>query len=220
MHTRFTGLLVTVACAGQLLGCAAIPSTTPTQSPRMADSFAGRQSFSAPLAQWPADEWWRSYGDPQLASLITEALRDSPTLAAAQARILKARSLAQEANAAIWPTVDGNGSFQKYRQSYNEGFPPALVPHGFQNSTRATLDSSYEFDFFGRNRAALAAATSEEEASHTQSVYSLERLVNDQSIMLSTNQVFMGCAVAFLVAACAIWLSPRPKHVADTSGVH
>ena len=165
MHgRRITSLFTAFACASQLLGCAAIPSTTPKQSPRTTDSYAVQQSFTAPLAQWPTDEWWRSYGDPQLNGLITAALTDSPTLAAAQARILKARSLAQEANAALLPTLTGNGSFQKYRQSYNEGFPPTLVPHGFQNSTRATLDFSYEFDFCGRHRAALAAATSDAEA--------------------------------------------------------
>lgn len=56
--------------------------------------------------------------------------------------------------------------------------------------------------------------------SHGQAVGTIEQLVNGQAIMLSTNQVFMGCAVAFLIAACAIWMSPRPRHVADTSGVH
>jgi MFS transporter, DHA2 family, multidrug resistance protein len=56
--------------------------------------------------------------------------------------------------------------------------------------------------------------------SQAQAIGSVEKIVNDQATMLSTNQVFMGCALAFLVAACAIWLSPRPRHVADTSGVH
>jgi DHA2 family multidrug resistance protein len=56
--------------------------------------------------------------------------------------------------------------------------------------------------------------------SQAQAIGSVEQLVNGQAIMLSTNQVFMGCALAFLIAACAIWLSPRPRHVADTSGVH
>jgi DHA2 family multidrug resistance protein len=56
--------------------------------------------------------------------------------------------------------------------------------------------------------------------SHGQAIGSINQIVNGQAIMLSTNQVFMGCAVAFLIAACAIWLSPKPKHAADTSAVH
>ena len=157
--------IVVLACASLVLaGCAAIPKTTPTQKARDTRDFATERSLAAPATPWPAQEWWRAYGDPQMDALIDEALRDSPTLAAAQARILKAQSLAQQANAALWPTLNANGSLQKYRQSYNNGFPPALVPQGYNNSARASLDFSYEFDFFGRNRAALAAATSDADA--------------------------------------------------------
>jgi len=156
---------ITLACASLVMGgCAAIPGTKATQKARDAGDFAAATSFQAPAMQWPAQDWWTAYGDRQLNSLIDEALRDSPTLAAAQARILKAQSLAQQANAALLPTLSANGSLQKYKQSYNNGFPPALVPHGYNNSARTTLDFSYEFDFFGRNRAALAAATSDADA--------------------------------------------------------
>ncbi len=157
--------VIALACASlTIAGCAAIPKTTATQKVRDARDFAAERSFTAPATQWPAQEWWHAYGDPQLDALIEEALRDSPTLASAQARILKAQSLAQQANAALWPTLSGNASLQKYKQSYNNGFPPAFVPQGYNNSARATLDFSYEFDFFGRNRASLAAATSEADA--------------------------------------------------------
>lgn len=161
----FSGCVIGLACASLVMtGCAAIPKTTAFQKARDIREFATERSFTAPAAQWPAQEWWRPYGDPQLDTLIDEALRDSPTLASAQARILKAQSLAQQANAALWPTLNANGSVQKYKQSYNNGFPPAFVPHGYNNSARATLDFTYEFDFFGRNRAALAAATSDADA--------------------------------------------------------
>jgi DHA2 family multidrug resistance protein len=56
--------------------------------------------------------------------------------------------------------------------------------------------------------------------SDNQALRSLENLVNEQAIMLATNHVFLGCAAAFAVAACAIWLSPRPRYVADTSAAH
>jgi NodT family efflux transporter outer membrane factor (OMF) lipoprotein len=161
----FSGGVIAAACASLVLtGCAAIPRTTATLTMRDTGDFATQRSFTAPATPWPEQDWWRAYGDPQLNTLIDEALRDSPTLAAAQARILKAQSLAQQANAALLPTLSANGSLQKYKQSYNNGFPPALVPHGYNNSARVSLDFNYEFDFFGRNRAALAAATSEAEA--------------------------------------------------------
>ena len=161
----FSGGVMVLACAGLVFtGCAAIPKTTATQNVRDTRDFATKRSFTAPATQWPEQDWWQAYGDPQLSALIDEALRDSPTLAAAQARILKAQSLAQQANAALLPALSGNGSLQKYKQSYNNGVPAAFVPRGYNNSARASLDFSYEFDFFGRNRAALAAATSEADA--------------------------------------------------------
>jgi MFS transporter, DHA2 family, multidrug resistance protein len=56
--------------------------------------------------------------------------------------------------------------------------------------------------------------------SQAQAVSSIDQIVTDQAIMLATNHVFLGCAVALAIAACCIWLSPKPKHVADTSGLH
>ena len=48
----------------------------------------------------------------------------------------------------------------------------------------------------------------------------LNQLLQTQSIMLSTNQIFWLSGLSFVVAACAIWLAPRPTRVADTSQAH
>ncbi|PXX41783.1 DHA2 family efflux MFS transporter permease subunit [Aquitalea magnusonii] len=48
----------------------------------------------------------------------------------------------------------------------------------------------------------------------------LNSLVDAQSIMLSTNTLFMISGLSFVVAACVVWLAPRPTHMADTSHVH
>ncbi|BAK77164.1 multidrug resistance protein B [Pseudogulbenkiania sp. NH8B] len=48
----------------------------------------------------------------------------------------------------------------------------------------------------------------------------IDQLVQSQSIMLSTNQIFWLSGLSFVIAACAIWLAPRPTKVADTSNVH
>jgi DHA2 family multidrug resistance protein len=48
----------------------------------------------------------------------------------------------------------------------------------------------------------------------------LAQLLQSQSIMLSTNQIFWLTGLSFVVAACAIWLAPRPHRVADTSQAH
>lgn len=48
----------------------------------------------------------------------------------------------------------------------------------------------------------------------------LGQMLQAQSIMLATNQIFWLTGLSFIVAACAIWLAPRPTRVADTSQAH
>jgi len=43
----------------------------------------------------------------------------------------------------------------------------------------------------------------------------LDQLLNGQSIMLATNQIFMATAVVMFIAAFAIWLAPRPTKTVD-----
>jgi DHA2 family multidrug resistance protein len=48
----------------------------------------------------------------------------------------------------------------------------------------------------------------------------LDQLVQNQSVVLATNQIFLFMAAMFVVAACVVWLAPRPTRVADTSAAH
>ncbi|GGY21495.1 DHA2 family efflux MFS transporter permease subunit [Paludibacterium paludis] len=48
----------------------------------------------------------------------------------------------------------------------------------------------------------------------------VDQLVQAQSIMLSTNQIFWLSGLSFVAAAMVIWLAPRPSRVADTSVAH
>ena len=46
---------------------------------------------------------------------------------------------------------------------------------------------------------------------------SLDRLITSQSVMLATNQVLAAVGIAFLFAASAIWLAPKPQRKVDAS---
>jgi len=48
----------------------------------------------------------------------------------------------------------------------------------------------------------------------------LDRVLENQSVMLSTNQLFLLIAVVLFAAACTIWLAPKPNRVADASAAH
>lgn len=55
--------------------------------------------------------------------------------------------------------------------------------------------------------------------SHDQAIYSLNHMVDGQSVMIATNQVMALVAFAFLIAAFVIWLAPKPKHAIDATQV-
>jgi NodT family efflux transporter outer membrane factor (OMF) lipoprotein len=161
---RRTAALLAVASAVALAGCAAIPDLGPRPQPEAISSLASDHSLSGPTADWPTDRWWDAYGDPQLSALIDEALKHSPTLAQAEARLASAQAQAEQARAATLPSLAGNAQITAAEQSRDIGYPAfiqELLPKGYQSNGRVTLDASYDLDLFGRNRAALAAAVSD-----------------------------------------------------------
>ena len=161
-------LMACLLSASCLCACAAVPKLPLAQAIKAPETYAAATSLAAPAAGWPSDRWWTAYGDPQLDALVDEALSGSPDLAAAEARVAKAQALAGQARAATLPSLTANGSYASVKQSYNNGVPPAFVPRGYNDSGRVSLDFAYELDFFGKNRAALAAATSDAQASRAE----------------------------------------------------
>lgn len=143
-----------------LTGCAG----GPTPDERAQAELQATQSFAGPAATWPADQWWTAYQDPQLSSLIEEALKSSPTLVQATARMRAGEARARVAGAANLSSVSLDGGVREIKQSYNNGIPPAFVPQGYNDVGRLNLSFDWELDFWGRNRAAISAATSEARA--------------------------------------------------------
>ncbi|HEY9236319.1 MAG TPA: multidrug transporter, partial [Phenylobacterium sp.] len=93
-------LILPLSTAALLLaGCAAVPDLGAPPQVRPPQAYAATQSFAAAPAEWPADQWWKGYGDSQLDALVDEALAGSPTLVQAQARVRAAQAQAQQARA-------------------------------------------------------------------------------------------------------------------------
>ncbi len=151
-----------------LSGCVAVPDAGPRPVALTADRVAAGESLPAgDQGQWPADSWWTAYGDPQLDRLMVEGLAHSPDVAAATARLKKASALAQQAGAALLPTLDAGGTVGYTKQSLSVGYPPefeALLPQGWNAEGALNTTLNFDIDLWGRNRAALAAATSERRA--------------------------------------------------------
>ena len=152
-----------------LSGCAAIPALPPQPARLAAADLAAQRSLApvAPAAAWPGEGWWKDYGDPQLDRLIAEGLVASPDVAAAAARLDRASALARQAGASRFPQVDAQAGVQEERQSLNMGFPPefkSILPQGWNDGGMIAASLGFDLDLWGRNRAALAAATSQQKA--------------------------------------------------------
>ncbi len=175
--------IVRVVLAASLLataGCAPLPRMDSPPAMRKVEELRSSSSFSAPNAVWPGDGWWRAYSDAQLDSLIGEALRGSPDLELAQARLHAAMAQVQGAHATRIPEVTGTASLTAEKQSYNYLIPKAALPQGWNDYGIATVNLSWELDFWGKNRAALAAALSEQRAAQVEVAQS--RLILSTSV--------------------------------------
>jgi len=161
---RLSVVLSVAASALALNACASLPPAAPERVAKAPEAYETARTLAAPTADWPADAWWTAYGDAQLNALEEEGLKGSPTLGAAEARLRRAQSLIGQAKSAGLPQVSLGASAAESKQSYNAGIPPAFVPQGYNDIGRLALDFSWELDFWGRNRAAVAAATSEAKA--------------------------------------------------------
>ncbi|SEH16882.1 efflux transporter, outer membrane factor (OMF) lipoprotein, NodT family [Sphingopyxis sp. YR583] len=157
-------IFLSSAIIGLLAGCATVPDLGPKPAPVAAESLESRASLAGETGEWPAEGWWQTLGDAQLDALIAEGLKGSPDVAIAAARVRAAEAMAQQAGAALLPRVGAEASAGGVQQSKNMGIPPEFVPDGIQDTGHIAATFSFDLDLWGRNRAALAAATSEAEA--------------------------------------------------------
>jgi outer membrane protein, multidrug efflux system len=109
--------------------------------------------------EWPASDWWRGFESPDLDELIDQAQRANDDLRAAIARVRQADAQRRIAGAPLLPALALDGTAARTRESEPvEGFVTS-------NDFSPLLSATYELDFWGKNRAALASATAAAKAS-------------------------------------------------------
>ena len=67
------------------------------------------------VANFPASDWWRSFGDAQLDALVAEGLAGHPSLDAADARLRQAQAQAGASDAARKPGLSVSGGYAGVR---------------------------------------------------------------------------------------------------------
>ena len=155
--------LAAAAAAFALAGCAnyfGIKSDKQIATPAQLESA---QSLPAQGGQWPSLDWAKQFGDPQLPQLIDEALAGNPTIAQAQARVAKASSYIESAHSALLPKANASYSWTRELLSGNGLYPPPYGGNWFTENN-ALASASWELDLWGKNRARLNSAVSQQKA--------------------------------------------------------
>lgn len=149
------------AGAGVLLSaCVTAPQLEPARQPLDVTAL-GLGDQPGPVV---AEGWWHVYGDAQLDRLIETALRDSPTLAQALARIGDAEAQLQAARGPARPgfTLDGEEVRQRYSENYI--IPPPLGG-GVYWQGQVAANMNWSLDFWGRQAALIEQARAATDAS-------------------------------------------------------
>jgi multidrug efflux system outer membrane protein len=120
-------------------------------------------------------QWWRIFEDPTLQDLIREAIRENYDLRIAAMRILEARAQVTVARSFQFPELNHSGS-AIYSHVQGDRTP-------FQSQDQfapiASLDLSFEIDFWGRFRRSTEAARADLFASVDFQRFVLSTLVTD-----------------------------------------
>ncbi|MGQ5523117.1 efflux transporter outer membrane subunit [Chitinimonas sp. PSY-7] len=106
-------------------------------------------------------EWWHSFNDPTLSTLLRSAETDSPNLAKAMANIQAARAQQGVSDASALPSFNANAKISRAGTSKSENQDSTTTKSGM-------FDASWEIDLFGavrRSQEAAQATTKSKEAS-------------------------------------------------------
>ncbi len=155
---------VSVMFAAVLSACANYAGITSDKQMTPPQTLATEQSIPSDDGHWPAADWADQFGDAQLKALLAEALKGSPSLAQARARVAAAAAYTETAKAGTLPNVGASYSFTRQQYSGNALVPPPYAG-SWQSENKGLLSASYDLDLWGKNREALKAAMSQLQAS-------------------------------------------------------
>jgi NodT family efflux transporter outer membrane factor (OMF) lipoprotein len=160
-----------------LAGCA---ETTPTSE---RSQFLNPPALERTLAQsgtgksakvdaiWPESDWWRRFHSPELDRMIEKGLADNPNLKKAFERLREAEAIAKVEGAPLTPFLNMDLGMRQSRipnhgvvASYNPNLAGLEKTMAYINP----LGLTYQFDFWGKNQAALDAALGQAAAQQAQ----------------------------------------------------
>ncbi len=150
-----------ICLAAALAGCTVGPDFVPPAAPPTKDYVpGGLPALPDPGGTEPQQRfvpggtvsgaWWDLFHSPKLSAVLTQAIADSPTLAAAEATLHEAHERERQAQGAFFPQADFSASAGRQRTSLLPEGINQLGPIDNLYSVGPTV--SYALDIFGLNR--------------------------------------------------------------------
>ncbi len=193
------------------------------QSAPQASARAGFLRGDDALPQAPAARWWESLNDAVLNQLVEAALADSPTLAAANARVAQSRASLAANRTAVLPTL-GTSFSAPY-----VNVPGNIVGNGDSaddggrdeiNAYNLGFDAGWEIDLFGGTRRKVEAASARAEAAEAgvaDARVSLSAEIARAYVGLRARQAMQGLQQRQVVIDVALVGLARERLVAGTA---
>lgn len=195
-----------------LAGCSVGPDFQPPEN-HLASGWNNLSSAqqSRPAATDTSVNWWKSFNDPQLDSLIRRAISGNLTLQQSVLRIAGAREQVSEATGGLFPTLNGQASYARqqlglkgllkshgvYDNLNGEGSALADNATGSVNFYQGGFDTRWELDLWGKVRRQREMAQAEQQSAIEQrndALVSLEAEVARTYLQLRASQAMLSVA--------------------------
>ncbi|MDT0496727.1 efflux transporter outer membrane subunit [Algiphilus sp. W345] len=158
--------LAPLVLAAILAACADMQGIAPQTQPASIRQLSAGQDLSraqSDAVQWPQQQWWKRYGDPQLDALVDRAVVGNPSLAESRARLRAATAATAAARAATGNDYSVGASFDRMRYSENVLIPPEAAGTFFWNS-EVMADVSRDLDLWHREDYVVEGALDRQQA--------------------------------------------------------
>ena len=122
------------------------------------------------------------------------------------------------AMASVDPDEQANAAgLSNFMRTLGGAFATSIVQTGWANAARENQTELAGAMYQGQ---ATLNGMMSDGMSHQSATAALTGIVESQSVMLATLNMFAAITICFAVAATLIWVAPKPKGPIDTSGAH
>ena len=145
---KYIGLAVVLG----FMSCAVGPNYQPRTPEQLNVPAAWHSTLPENGKSGDLSRWWQQLRDPLLSAFVEAALKASPTMDLARARLREARAQRRVAAADLFPTVNATLNASRTKAT-------ATGNGAASSSYQAEFDASWEPDIFGGTRRSLEAST-------------------------------------------------------------